>query len=191
MDGARHHTIDPPVGRPLVGLATVQDGSKSVSLLAVRPLVDDGLTLTVALVDRSRPSVKEGCAAAIECHVSEVALIDANGREATAVSVRGAAGLELARTGVVAVAIAELDSFDVPVNLCHRNLRQNYFPTNMIMPVCCANDVEERNAPDVHGCLPLPEWLQDTGSRPNSRRTTESPQSVPSGPQSASCAPSP
>jgi hypothetical protein len=61
--------------------------------------------------------------------VSEVALIDANGREATAVSVRWAAGVELARTGVVAVAIAELDSFDVPVNLCHRKLPQNYFPT--------------------------------------------------------------
>ena len=44
MDGARHHPIDPPMGRPLVGLATVQDGSKSVSLLAVRPLIDDGLT---------------------------------------------------------------------------------------------------------------------------------------------------
>lgn len=130
MDGARHHPIDPPVGRPLVGLATVQDGGKSVSLLAVCPLVDDGLAFAIALIDRSRPSVEEGCAEAIECYVPEVALIDTNDREATAVSVRGAAGLELARTGVVAVAIAELDSFDVPVNLCHPNLRQNYFPTS-------------------------------------------------------------
>ena len=54
------------MGRPLVGLATVQDGSKSVSLLAVRPLVDDGLTLAVALVDRSGPGVEEGGAEAIE-----------------------------------------------------------------------------------------------------------------------------
>src|SRR5919197_5180666 len=105
------------MGRPLVGLATVQDGKKSGALLAVRPLIDDGLTLAVALVDRSRPGVEEGCAEAIERHLSEVALVDANGREAAAVSVRGAACLELARAGVVAVAIAELDSFDVPVNL--------------------------------------------------------------------------
>lgn len=78
------------MGRPLVGLATVQDGSKSVSLLAVRPLIDDGLNLAVALVDRSRPGVEEGCAEAIERHVSKVALIDANAREAATVSVRGA-----------------------------------------------------------------------------------------------------
>src|SRR5262245_27032496 len=91
MDGARHHPIDPPVGRPLVCLATVQDGSKSISLLAVRSLIDDGLTLAIALVDRSRPGVEEGCAEAIEHHVAKVALIDANGREAAAVSVCGAA----------------------------------------------------------------------------------------------------
>src|SRR5262245_56553115 len=119
MDGARHHPIDPPVGRPLVSPATIQDSSKSVSLLAVRPLINDGLTLAVALVDRARPSVQHGCAEASERHVSKVALIDPNGREAPAVSVRGAACLELARTGAVAVAIAEFDSFDVPVNLCH------------------------------------------------------------------------
>jgi hypothetical protein len=88
-------------------------------LLAVRPLINDGLTLAVALVDRARPGVEEGCAETIERHVSKVALIDPNGREAPAVSVRGAACLELARTGVVAVAIAEFDSFDVPIYLCH------------------------------------------------------------------------
>jgi len=87
MDGARHHPIDPPVGCPLVGLATVQDGSKSVSLLAVRSLIDDGLTLAVALVDRSRPGVEERSAEAIERHVSKVALVDENSREAPAVSV--------------------------------------------------------------------------------------------------------
>jgi hypothetical protein len=46
-DGARHHPIDPPLGRALVGLAAVKDGGKSVSLLAVRPLIDYGLTLTL------------------------------------------------------------------------------------------------------------------------------------------------
>ena len=72
MDGARHRRIHPPVGRPLVGLFTIHDGSKRVSLLAVRPLIDDGLTLAVALVDRSRPSIEESCAEAIERDVSKV-----------------------------------------------------------------------------------------------------------------------
>src|SRR5262245_63171546 len=81
MDGARHHPIDPPVSRPLIGLATVQDCSKSVSLPGVRSFIDDGLTLAVALVDRSRPGVEERAAEAIERHVSKVALVDPNGRE--------------------------------------------------------------------------------------------------------------
>jgi hypothetical protein len=105
------------MGRPLVRLATVQDGSKSVSLPAVGPLIDDGLTLTVSLVNRSWPGVEEGCAEAIERHVSKMALIDPNGREAATVSVRGAARLELTRTAIVAVAVAELGSFDILVNL--------------------------------------------------------------------------
>jgi hypothetical protein len=46
-------------------------------------------------------------------------LIDPNGRESPTVSVRGAACLELARAGIVAVAIAELDPFDVPIHVCH------------------------------------------------------------------------
>jgi hypothetical protein len=86
------------VCRPLVGLFTVHDGSKSVSLLTVRLLVDDSLTFAVALIDRSRPAIEQGCTKAIERDVSKVALIDANRRKATAVSVRGAGGLELART---------------------------------------------------------------------------------------------
>jgi hypothetical protein len=79
------------MGRPLVGLTAVQDDSKSVSLLAVRPFIDDGLNLAVALVDRSRSGVEEGCSEAIERYVSKVALIDTNGREAATVSVRRAA----------------------------------------------------------------------------------------------------
>jgi hypothetical protein len=78
------------MGRPLVRLATVQNGSKSVSLLTVRSLIDDYLTLAVALVDRSRPGVEKGCAEAIEAHVSKVTLIYANGREAATVSMRRA-----------------------------------------------------------------------------------------------------
>jgi hypothetical protein len=79
------------MGRPFAGLATVQNGSKSVSLLVIRPLIDDGLNLAIALVDRSWPGVEESCAEAIERDASKVALIDANGRKAATVSVCGAA----------------------------------------------------------------------------------------------------
>jgi hypothetical protein len=79
------------MGYPFVGLTTVQDGSKSVSLLAIRSLFDDGLTFAVALIYWSRKGIKEGCSEAIERHVSKVALIDANGCEAATISVRGAA----------------------------------------------------------------------------------------------------
>jgi hypothetical protein len=119
MDGAWHLPIDLPMGRSLVGLATVKDGSKSISLLDVRALTDDGLTLAIALVDRSGPGVQEGCAKAIQSHISKVALIYANSREAATISVGGTTWLELTRASVVAVAIAELGSFDVPVKLCH------------------------------------------------------------------------
>src|SRR5687767_10246772 len=119
MDGARHRRIHPPVGRPLAGFFAIHDGSESGSLLVVRPLIDDSLTLTVALVNRPRPGIEESGAEAIEGDVSKVALIDPNSRETATVSVRGAGGLELARTGVIAIAIGDLDAFDVPVNLCH------------------------------------------------------------------------
>jgi hypothetical protein len=97
-------------------------------LLAVRSLIDDGLTLAVALVDRSRPTIEESCAEAIERDVSKVTVIDANGGKAAAVSVCGAGGLELARTGEITIAIADLYSLDVPVNVCHGVLLPSDYP---------------------------------------------------------------
>lgn len=88
MDDPRHRPIDPPVRRSLVRFAAVQDRRKSVSLLAVSPLVDDGLTLAVALVDRARPGANESAAETIERHISKVARVDSNGGEAAAVSMR-------------------------------------------------------------------------------------------------------
>jgi hypothetical protein len=107
------------MGRRLASFFTIHDGSKGASLLVIRSLIDDSLTLAVALINWPRPAVEESCAEAIERDISKVPLIDANGREAATVSVRGTKGLELARTSVVAIAIADLDSFDIPVNLCH------------------------------------------------------------------------
>src|SRR5262245_5114301 len=89
VDGARHRPIDPPVGRPVIRLATVQDCRKSVSLLLIPALVDDGLTLAVAFVDGAWPGVDQGSAKAVEHHVAKVALIDPNGGEPATVSVRG------------------------------------------------------------------------------------------------------
>jgi hypothetical protein len=73
-----------------VGLAAVQDGGESVLLPAVCSLIDDRLTLAVALVDWSWPSVEKRTAETVECDVSKVPLIDPDHREAAAVSVRGA-----------------------------------------------------------------------------------------------------
>ena len=88
VHGRGHHPIDPPVSRPLVGLAPVQHCSHSFSLPAIGPLVNDALKLAVALVDRSGPRVKNGSAQAVERHVSKVAPINPNGREPATVSVR-------------------------------------------------------------------------------------------------------
>ena len=79
------------MGRPRARLATLQDSNKSVSLLPACSLIDNGLTLAVTLVNRSRPGIEKGCAEAIELDISKVALIYANGSEAATVSVRGAA----------------------------------------------------------------------------------------------------
>src|SRR5687767_5144492 len=144
MNGARHRRIDPPVGRPLIRLLAVHDGRKRGSLLAVRSLIDDSLTLAVALVDRSRPTIEESRAEAIERDVSKVTFIDANGGEAAAVSVCGAGGLELARTGEITIAIADLNSLDVPVNVCHGVLLPSERPPGQYHPVPVLGQTDER-----------------------------------------------
>lgn len=78
------------MGRPLIGLTTVQNGSKSISLLGVRLLIDEGRTLAIALVDRSWPGVEEDCTKAVECYVPKVTLIDTNARGAATVPMCGA-----------------------------------------------------------------------------------------------------
>jgi hypothetical protein len=93
-------------------------------LLVVGALVDDGLTLAVTFIDRPGPRVEESCTQTVEHDVSKVATIDAHGSETTTISVSRTRGLELAGTGVVAVAVADFDSFDAPVNLWHRVLRR-------------------------------------------------------------------
>src|SRR5262245_2189991 len=119
MNSARHRRIDPPVGRPLTGFLAIQNGCKSITLVVVRLLVDDSLTLAVAFVDRPWPAIEESCAEPIERDVSKVSLVDANGRKAATVPVRRARGFELARTGVIAIAVGDLDALDVPINQGH------------------------------------------------------------------------
>src|SRR5688572_8130209 len=123
VNGARHGRIDPPVRRALAGLFAIHDGRKRVPLPVVRPLIENSLTFTVALVDGPRPPIEECGTEAIERYVSKASLIDPNGGEAAAVSMCRTGRLELTRTGVIATAITDLDPFDVPVNLRHRTLR--------------------------------------------------------------------
>jgi hypothetical protein len=119
MNGARHRRVNPPVGCPLARFLAIYDRSERGSLLVVGALVDYCLTLAVALKNRPGPAIEECCAEAIEHDVAEMSFVDANGGETAAVSVRGTRRLELARTRVIAVAIADLDSFDVPINVRH------------------------------------------------------------------------
>jgi hypothetical protein len=86
-------------------------------LLGIRSLIDDGLNLAISFVDGSRPSVDDGSTKAIKSDISKIALVDLDGREAAAMSIRRLERLELARTTVVAVAVTELYSFYVPINL--------------------------------------------------------------------------
>src|SRR5262245_15625274 len=129
MNGARHGRIHQPMRRTRARFFAVHDGGKSVALLVVRSLIDDGLTLAVPFIDRPRPPIEESRAEAVERDISEVPRLDAHRSKAATVTVRGSRGLELARAGVVAVTIADFDPFDVPVDLRHRVLRQESTPS--------------------------------------------------------------
>src|SRR4030095_16296626 len=86
MNGARHRRINPPVSRPLARFFGIHDGHERVALPVVRPLIDDSLTLAIALVNRSRPGIEKRCTETIERDLAKVSLIDAKGGEAATVS---------------------------------------------------------------------------------------------------------
>jgi hypothetical protein len=115
VHGARHRMKHPPVGGAFPRLSAMENGDQSLALRGVGALVDDRLHLAVALVNRTRPRVEQGDAQPVQCYVAEMPLLDPHDLEAAAVAV-GRQGFELARTAVVAVAAAELDALDVPVD---------------------------------------------------------------------------
>ena len=96
----------------------MEDGGEGLALRGIRTLVDDRLHLAVALEDRAWPGIEQGSAQPVERHLAEMSLVDAHDLEAAAVAV-GRARFELARAAVVAVAVAELDALDVPVDHAH------------------------------------------------------------------------
>src|SRR5688572_6068754 len=115
MDSVRHGAKYPPVGRGFVGFLAVQDLCQRVTLCGVRALVDDGLQLALAFEDGAGPAVGHGALEPVELYVGEMTLVDPQGFEAAAVSVRGQR-LELTRATVRAVAIAEGDTFHIPID---------------------------------------------------------------------------
>src|SRR5262249_13575760 len=109
----------PPMSGALVGLFAVNDPHERLPLARIRARVDDDLHLPPTLEYRSRPCVDQRNLEPIELNVAEMPEVDAHHLESPAVTVRRQR-LELAWTGVDAVAAAELDSFDVPIDAVHR-----------------------------------------------------------------------
>ena len=109
------------MGRGILRFAAMEDGDESLALRGVRTLVDDRLHLALALEDRAWPGIEQRGAEPVQGHVAEMALVDSHDLEAAAVAM-GRSGFELARAAVVAVAVAELDAFHVPVDHAHGDL---------------------------------------------------------------------
>ena len=95
-----------------------EDGQKCRALSLVGALVDHRQALAIALVDRAGPGDQADPVQAGERHVAEMPLVDPHrhGRPAVAV---GRQGIELAGAAEVAVAGAELRTFDSPVDIGH------------------------------------------------------------------------
>jgi hypothetical protein len=116
---ARHRMKDPPVGLGLLGLPAVENSQECLSLMIVRALVDDGLHLAVALVDRAGPCISDREAKSAQLHLGEMAAFDPRNFEASAIPVCGIK-LELTRAVAVAGTVTETDRLNAPVY--HGNL---------------------------------------------------------------------
>ena len=82
-----------------------ENADERAPLIGVGPLVDQGLHLAAALEDRARPGIEQDGLEALQPHVAEVALVDAQDLEPAAIALRRAQ-LELARAAVIAVYVA-------------------------------------------------------------------------------------
>src|SRR5262245_31177960 len=118
-DGLAHGGIDGEERRHLLRLLAGHDAEQTAPLRLVRPLVDDRLHLAVPLVDRAGPGAGEGHVQPIELGAAEMPAVDAEEADRLAEAV-GRQGIELARAGIAAIAVAELHGVDFPVD--HRTL---------------------------------------------------------------------
>ena len=118
VDSRRHFAKDPPMGLCRFGLAPMQHSGERLALLLVSALIDDRLHRAVAFVDGARPGIHHGEAKAVKRDIAKVTAFDPAYFEAPAIAVRGAS-FELAGTAVIAVAAAESDSLNVPINHFH------------------------------------------------------------------------
>src|SRR5215472_3864048 len=103
------------MGLCLLGLAAAEHGRERLALRRVGALVDDHLHRAVALVDRAGPGVEDGKAEAVERNLTKMAALNPAGLEAAAIAAAWAL-LELAGTAVVAIAVAEGDGLNAPVD---------------------------------------------------------------------------
>jgi hypothetical protein len=95
----------------------VEHGRQRPALLLARPFIDDHLHRAVALADRARPSIQDRVAEAVERDTAEVTALDPAYLKAATIALAGAS-FELAGTAVVAIAAAERNSLNTPVDHC-------------------------------------------------------------------------
>ena len=93
----------------------MQHGHERSPLRLVGVRVDHRLHRAVSFVNGSRPSIQQGITKPVELGIPEMPTVDAADFKAAAMCLVGAA-LELARTELVAIAVAERDGLDAPID---------------------------------------------------------------------------
>src|SRR5882672_2078063 len=115
VHGVRHGAKHPPVRGPRLGFLAVKNPEQRRALLRVCALIDDRLQLALGLEDRTGPRIQHCELQPRERHGAEMPVVDADYLETVAVPVIRPR-LELAGTGVDAIAARELIALDVPVD---------------------------------------------------------------------------
>src|SRR5579885_1271087 len=115
MKGLAHRAVDREEGRHGVGLLPGHDAEQAIALLRIRPHVEDRLHLALALVHGPRPPHGEGHVEPVEARRPETAPVDPEEADGPAMAVRRQR-VELARATVGAVAVAELEAVNFPID---------------------------------------------------------------------------
>src|SRR6516165_4090804 len=103
------------MGLRLLGLSAMQHGRERSPLRLVGARVDHRLHRAVPFVNSSRPGIQQGIAKPVELGIPEMPTVDAADFKAGAMTLVGPA-LELARTEIVAIAVAERGGLDAPID---------------------------------------------------------------------------